>query len=317
MKIAELFAELGFKTNPGEEMKLRDFANVLGDLNMSSIAAAAGLGATGVAIAELAETTANAAQVIRNFHLYTGVPEKDIQQWEHFAETMGVAKGEVDSFFASAKLAIGQMRLTGEGLGLLQALGIDPNEKDPTKRFMQIRRAMRDENIAQETKMALLSRLQMSQGMQALMNLPISDSEFLKRISDQPFMTSEQIDKWSELARTFKQLAIDGGQLFAALTPIADLLDHWLKLIDLVIKGWTALVEVIKTTTPGDYAAMLVPVVNPSVSLAGGGGGRHQTNHFSINITGMTSAEGVVKTIEEVIARVVADAFYQDPGQQR
>lgn len=286
---------------------------------MSSIAAAAGLGATGVAIADLAEKTANASQQIRNFHLYTGIPEKDIQQWENFAQTLGIAKGEISSFFATTKQAVGEMKLTGAGLGLMQAMGLDPNEEDPTKRFMQIRRAFRDENIPQAMKMALAAKLQMSQGMQALMNQPISDEEFLKRVAAEPFIKPEQITRWAELGTTWKEVAIDGEVLFASLTPIAWVLKAIGDALKEVIQFTEKYVEIEKEfgKSIGNFFGGGISGGVPNVATVNSGGRGNQTNHFSINITGLTSPEGIVKTIEDVIKRVVADAFYQDPGQQR
>ncbi len=111
MKIAELFAEVGFKF---DTLKLREFNHMLGDLNISSIIGVSSLAGLDVAVKKLIEGTAGLSSNLKTIQENTGINPQFTQQLEGVSEALGAAKGDADSFLTSLSKAQLQIRM-GKG----------------------------------------------------------------------------------------------------------------------------------------------------------------------------------------------------------
>jgi hypothetical protein len=110
MKLGELFVELGFKA---DTLKLKEFVKSIGDLNMSSIMAALGLGGMYAIVHRLMESAEDSALRIESFGQETGLSARKMQQWSTAAEMMGMKGDDV-----AASLRTLQSHLTGLKMGM-------------------------------------------------------------------------------------------------------------------------------------------------------------------------------------------------------
>lgn len=125
MKIADLFAEIGFKF---DTMKLKEATKLIGDLNISSIISTGAVAALGEKIKDLLIQSSATASALTTLNKATGLPTDYIQRLEKFSHAMGSTKEEADGLITSLsqiKLKIAQ---TGEGALPFQIAGINPNQ---------------------------------------------------------------------------------------------------------------------------------------------------------------------------------------------
>lgn len=98
MKIADLFAEVGFKF---DSIKLREVTKLIGDLNISSIVGATSLVALGEGIKNLIESTSQLSSNLTTLKTNTGVDNQFTQQFEKAAKAMGSSKEAADGLITS------------------------------------------------------------------------------------------------------------------------------------------------------------------------------------------------------------------------
>ncbi len=111
MKIAELFAYVGFQF---DTLKLREFTKMLGDLNISSLVGVSSLAGLGVGIKKLIDETADLSSNLKTISDNTGIDPVFIQQLENVSKALGASKQEADGFLSSLSKAQLQIRM-GKG----------------------------------------------------------------------------------------------------------------------------------------------------------------------------------------------------------
>lgn len=98
MKIADLFAEVGFKF---DSVKLREVSKLIGDLNISSIIAAGSMVGLGLEIKNLIDSTSQLSSTLTTIKTNTGVDNQFSQQFENAAKAMGSSKEAADGLINS------------------------------------------------------------------------------------------------------------------------------------------------------------------------------------------------------------------------
>ena len=95
MRIAELFAEVGFKF---DTMKLREVAKGIGDLTVDSTVSTAGTVKLGESIKDILVDVVHTSEALTTMSEATGLNPEYIQRFEKFAQIMGSTKQEADGF---------------------------------------------------------------------------------------------------------------------------------------------------------------------------------------------------------------------------
>lgn len=91
MKIAELFAEVGFKF---DSIKLREVGKLLGDLNLASVVGATSLTALGKGIANVMGEASKASISLLNLKEATGLDPLRLHQLDVYFQKFGASAGE-------------------------------------------------------------------------------------------------------------------------------------------------------------------------------------------------------------------------------
>ncbi len=147
MKIAELFAEIGFKF---DTIKLREVAKGIGDLNLSSVVSAAAVVKLGDVIKDLVVDSVQASNALMTLSNSTGLDTDYIQRFEKFAKALGSTKEEADSFLntiGKLQVAISQGRGDASPFVLL---GINPLGKSKEELVSLINQRFSDDNFLKE-----------------------------------------------------------------------------------------------------------------------------------------------------------------------
>jgi hypothetical protein len=129
MEIGELLVNLGFKA---DTTKLRDFIHDIGDLNLSSIVAASGLGGILDGIKNIMEAANKTSLALNNFHALTGLSSQELQAWDLAAQKAGLSSGLMASTINGLQDRIENLKRTGEGGAFFAAFGIDPTKSNDT-----------------------------------------------------------------------------------------------------------------------------------------------------------------------------------------
>ena len=135
MKIAELFAELSFKS---DQTKLKEFISNLGDLNMRTVMSAAGLGAIYEVTKNIMDGAVAAAIPIEHFTKVTGQSGTELQKWTYFAKQAGIEGDLIAQSIGGLQNSVAKMRLTGEGAQGFLFMGINPIEVLKTKSYFDL-----------------------------------------------------------------------------------------------------------------------------------------------------------------------------------
>lgn len=312
MKIAELFAELGFETNASQEAKLRDFANVLGDMSLSSLAAAAGLGILGLALAEIANEASKYAIGVENFSTITGLSVKNIQAWEQAVERAG---GSTDDFRASFK-AVQKLMLevkmgTNAGNTAMSVFGINVAD-DELEIFRKMSKVLK-EDATPALKSMMTAQMGVTEGMQKFLQTADID----KAIKDSPVLSTETITEFASLWKAvtttmqeFKKAAYDAASV---ISPGLRLLLTILTDISLVLQIIVAAVKqlmslggnAINTALGGTQDLLGIP------KTFGGGIGT-QSNTISFHLDSSKDHMSLAKMIEETLRSWLSGVSYQD-----
>lgn len=138
MKVAELFAELGFKVTG--DQKLDDVDRGMARAEMNAKKLAIRLGVVSAALVAMISTSARAGTALRNFVLSTGLSSDELQVWQQRAVANGIAVNTLTDAVkalqnAQTNFALGEP----ESLGVWSMLGVDPRQ-DPFKVIESLRK---------------------------------------------------------------------------------------------------------------------------------------------------------------------------------
>jgi hypothetical protein len=107
MTAGELLIKLGFET---DTMKLNEFIKDLGELNLSSVIAATGLGGMVKGLEDILRTADEVGSSFNKLAGITGVAAQKFEQWENIAKQANVTAGLTSSTIADIQKHIGQMK---------------------------------------------------------------------------------------------------------------------------------------------------------------------------------------------------------------
>lgn len=124
--VGELFLELFFKA---DTIKLKDFINSVGELNMSSIASSMGLAGLYDGINKVLTAASTTAIGLHTFGAETGISTEKIDQFDNATRKAGLGADVFKNAVASMQDKITAMQLTGADSGFFSGvLGLDPYE---------------------------------------------------------------------------------------------------------------------------------------------------------------------------------------------
>ncbi len=153
MKIADLFARIGLKTDEG---KARSFDRTLGGVKLSMIAVATAAVAVTRSIRSITDEAFNAAAGFKQFESETGASIEGLQRWQSVAQaTNNSAQAVLASVKAIAEnqaaIRLGQGNISG-----YQLIGIDPRQ-DPFEILEELRE--KTQGLSQAMKRNVLSQI--------------------------------------------------------------------------------------------------------------------------------------------------------------
>jgi hypothetical protein len=140
VKIAELYAVLGFDIKGASDLK--EIEANLSKAAMSSAKLAAGAGVVAAAISGMVYTALSAAVGFQKFNLTTGLSTTELQKWLYQAQLANVSGAELTQTVKNIQMAGVRVSSTGEGYGAWALLGIDPRQ-NPFRVLEQLGRELR------------------------------------------------------------------------------------------------------------------------------------------------------------------------------
>jgi hypothetical protein len=125
VNIGELFVTLGFKA---DTLKLNDFMKSVGELNMTSVASALGLGALYEATSKVMNIADGAAMSVWGFSQTTGIGTKETQQFNRVVEQLGGSSQDATASLKNLQTAMFNVKWGQGDIRPFQAMGIDPRK---------------------------------------------------------------------------------------------------------------------------------------------------------------------------------------------
>ncbi len=183
MKIAELFARIGLKT---DEHKAKSFDRSLGSVRLTMIAAATAAVAFTFKLRQLTDQAFMAAAGFKQFEAETGASSESLQRWQSVAQaTNNSAQAVLASVKAIAEnqaaIRLGQGNISG-----YQLIGIDPRQ-DPFEILEQLRQ--KTQGLSQSMKRNVLSQIGVSA--ELIQVLELTNAEF-DRMARNAFVLSPE-----------------------------------------------------------------------------------------------------------------------------
>lgn len=98
MKIADLFAEVGFKF---DSVKLKDLGKILGDINLSSVLGVTSLVGLGLEVKKLIQDTTKLSSNLETISANTGINPEFTQRFANASKSLGASKEEAEQFLST------------------------------------------------------------------------------------------------------------------------------------------------------------------------------------------------------------------------
>jgi hypothetical protein len=260
MNLMELFIELGFKA---DTMKLKEFMRAVGDLNMSSIASAVGLGAMYEATSKIMRIADDAAMSVFGYTQITGESGKEMQQFSAYAEKMGASSQDATGSLKSLQMALLNVQL-GRGNGEPFAImGIDPYKSKNTIDVLEkIQKFVRDPNVEDKFKRLIVSEVGLSESMIQVLK---SSQDIRKSMEGESFIVDRLV---STQMRYHGELVELGHEWSIALTEVGGALAPVLTAILRYVEGFVRFITSHKKAVEWIGAliislAILLPLLNP------------------------------------------------------
>ena len=200
MRIGEFFVALGVDVENKDSKKLNDVIKGMANLDVKSIAAAAGLGTAFLALKKITEQAIKTGHALRNFSIQTGLSTENLQKWSFFAEQMGATAADVESTVKAISLATAQIKLGQGNLKPFQMLGIDPNQ-DAFDILEQV--AQKIKNLDPAMTRLITQQMGISDGM---LNILKASDDVRADIEKQFFMREKEIEQLNDLRMVWVRL---------------------------------------------------------------------------------------------------------------
>ncbi len=200
MKVAEIFAALGFKIEGAEKLDRVDRS--LDSTARNATKATLTVSALSAAFLVLIDTSMAAAQALRNFTVSTGLSSDELQMWQHSAQLVGLKAGDMTDAFKRLQTARTNFALgDAESMGAWGWLGVQPTDMDPVKTLEKLREKLKgisDVGIARN----LLGRV----GLENLLPLLRSTDTEFENWKKHFIIDQGQVAKLTKLNREWQNL---------------------------------------------------------------------------------------------------------------
>lgn len=202
MKVAELFAEIGFDID--NEALGGLVGNLRGIAGKMTLVVGAAAAAT-FAIKKFTDASIKAATAMRSFRAETGLSIDELQQWQTVTQlTDASATAEsVRSSIQALQSNLAQIRLGGGNIRPFQLLGIDIQGADAFDVLDQLRDRLR--GVDRATAVNLLQEMGLDSSF--IQVLEKTNTEF-DRLANQYILSDEQQEDISDLATAFTDLGL-------------------------------------------------------------------------------------------------------------
>lgn len=175
MKVAELFAVLGFKIDGAEKLDAvkKEMTSVAG----ASVKGAIAVNAMNVAFYAMIDTSIKAGQALRNFTLSTGLSSEDLQYWQHAAIVAGLSAEDMTNAIKGLQSARAGFDIGNpQNVGIWRLLGVTPLQ-DPFKVITDLRARLNSGALNMGIARNLLGQV----GLESLLPLlRVTNNEFEK-----------------------------------------------------------------------------------------------------------------------------------------
>lgn len=125
MKVAEIFAELGFNI---KDANLGDFVNTLSKLDLLTVSTALGLGSIYLALNKITTEAVAAAHSLSNFAAQTGLSSEELQRWQLLGQQIGVTAEDVKSGFEGIQNSLEAINQGQGNVAPFQRLGLNVHD---------------------------------------------------------------------------------------------------------------------------------------------------------------------------------------------
>ena len=200
MRVGEFFVALGVDVEDKDSKKLNDVIKGMANLDLKSIAAAAGLGTAFLALKKITEQAVKTGLALHNFSIQTGISTQKLQQWSFMAEQMGASAADVESTVKAISMATAQIKLGQGNLKPFQMLGIDPNQNafDVLEQVAQ-----KIKNLDPAMTRLITQQMGISDGM---LNILKASDNVRADIEKQFYMREKEITQLNDLRMIWVQL---------------------------------------------------------------------------------------------------------------
>lgn len=254
MKVAEIFAELGFNI---KDANLGEFINSLSKIDLMTVTTAAGLGSIYLALNQITTASIQAAHELANFSKQTGLSSEELQRWQLVGERAGITAEEVTSAFKGIQSSLTAISKGGGNTAPFSWLGL--NAAEMHKKFNEgakgSREALFDLSRALSTASEADKRFFASQmGVSdAFVQLLASGKATNEMLDLMPVMSDSARDSFDDLRSKGVELNQEWGAL---LRQIAQDLQP---VLDGLVKVGLAVIGVIKEMKPyGDLIKLIL-----------------------------------------------------------
>lgn len=260
MKVAELFAELGFKITG--DQKLDDVDRGMGRAEVNAKKLAIRLGAVSAAMVAMIATSMRAGTALRNFVLTTGLSADELQVWQQRAAANGIAVSTLTEAVKALQTAQTNFALgEPESMGVWAMLGVDPRQ-DPFKVIESLRRragSFKDTGVFRN----LLGRV----GLEGLLPLIRSSNSEFEKWSRTFIITKQETEQLTKLNAQWQilkmSIASTKTQFSAILAPAITLV---FKALTWVAEKASAFVHWLESAAPAAQVfrtalQVLIPLV--------------------------------------------------------
>lgn len=204
MKIGELFVELGFHA---DTIKLNEFAQLLGRLNLSSVLASFGVKELYDGLKDIMSIGERTAMGMNLFGKETGLSAQKMTQWTKYAEQMGVSGDAVSSALTtlqkkSAGLKSGLDSSLLTPLYMLNQAGSGITNADLDNPFVFLEKAIKGlQKVNPELKTTIAGMLGINEQLLAIKSF--GDANLLPAISPEQVNALLKYHKvWTDLSQT-------------------------------------------------------------------------------------------------------------------
>lgn len=201
MKIAELFAEVGFDV---DNKPLNDFQSLLGSTKVKMTAIAVGAGIAVAAINRFTDASIRAASALRAFTIETGLNNQALRDWQVVTRLTDIdaTAQDVTSSIQALQSNLAQIRLGQGNIRPFQLLGINPYD-DAFDVLEQLRGAIRGIDPA----MAVNLLQEMGLGTEFIHTLQLSKKEF-ENLKRSYTLSDKEIGQLTALGTAFNDLTM-------------------------------------------------------------------------------------------------------------